>query len=259
MIGEVIDGQHRLAGLKSSDYLHAFQLPVVFMFNLEDSQKAYVFSVINSKQTRVNMSLIYDLFALSKNRSPYKTCHEVARSMNKDPNSPFYRRLKMLGKKEIGDELASISQGSFIKFTLELISVDPEKDTRLLKDNNTKLTDNNRCPLRKYFIAERDDVILKILFNMFSALSRVFRNEWNEPNKYILSKSIGFGAVIKAFPKMYEIGFSKGDLSVDFFEEQFSKVRDNFKSEGKEFTSHCYGSNEQARTKLANDITKGLD
>ena len=229
------------------------------MFNLDNSQKAYVFSVINSKQTRVNMSLIYDLFALSKNRSPYKTCHEVARSMNKDPHSPFYRRLKMLGTKSIGDELASISQGSFITFTLELISVDPDKDTRLLKDNNTKLTDNNRCPLRKYFIAERDEVILKILFNMFSALSRVFQNEWNDPRKYILSKSIGCGAVIKAFPKMYEIGLSKEDLSIDFFEDQFIKVRDKFKAEGKELTSLYYGSNEQARTKLANDFTKSLD
>ena len=88
-IGEIIDGQHRINGLKESGLASKFSLPVVFMVDLDSYQKAYVFSVINSKQVSVPSSLIYDLFALSKNRSPFKTCHEITRALNRSENSPF--------------------------------------------------------------------------------------------------------------------------------------------------------------------------
>lgn len=257
IIGEVIDGQHRLAGLKESKHIHDFQLPVVFMFNLEPSQKAYVFSIINSKQTRVNPSLIYDLFALTKTRSPYRTCHEIARTLNKDPHSPFYKRMKMLGKKEENQELASISQGTFIKYLLELISRDPDDDTRKIK-RDIELSMDDRCPLRKYFIDENDSVIYKIIFNLFSAVAKVFSMEWNNPDEYILSKPIGFGAIIKVFPTIFELGNRNGDLTESFFIEQLSKVRNQFEIDKKQITSANYGSNEQARTKLSKDIIEAL-
>ncbi len=131
IIGEVIDGQHRLLGIQHSGIMEQFTLPVVLMFGLTEEEKAYVFSIINSTQTRVSMSLIYDLFDVAKKRSPQKTCHEIARLLNSDETSPFYRRLKMLGTKE--DDLASLSQGSFIKYLLPLISSKPEEDTRVTK------------------------------------------------------------------------------------------------------------------------------
>lgn len=70
------------------------------MFDLTDEEKAYVFSIINSKQTRVNPSIVYDLFSLAERRSPQKTCHEIARGINSNPDSPFYKKLKMLGKRK---------------------------------------------------------------------------------------------------------------------------------------------------------------
>ena len=51
--------------------------------------------------------MIYDLFDLNETPSPYKTCHHIARIMNSDLDSPFYRRLKMLEKRE--DRLETIS------------------------------------------------------------------------------------------------------------------------------------------------------
>ncbi|EIQ1511884.1 hypothetical protein BBL91_08830 [Vibrio parahaemolyticus] len=253
IIGDVIDGQHRLEGLKNSDYISDFQLPVVFMFDLEPYQRAYVFSIINSKQTRVNMSLIYDLFALSKTRSPYKTCHEIARALNKESTSPFYRRLKMLGKKEEDQELASLSQGTFIKYLLELISKNPDKDSRDIK-RNIGLEDDSNLPLRRYFIDENDPVIHKIIINLFSGLREVFYQEWEDPNKFILSKSIGFGAIIKIFPKLYIAGVRENDLSREFFISEFNKIKNNLDKKGIIITSENYGSNEQARTKLAKDL-----
>ncbi len=93
------------------------------------------------------MSLIYDLFSLSKSRSPQKTIHEVARTLNNLKNSAFYNRLKMLGKKSEGQDFATLSQGTFVKYTLTLISKDPESDQIKLK-NNLQLDPMESLPLR---------------------------------------------------------------------------------------------------------------
>ena len=253
VVGEIVDGQHRLRGLIESKHIDEFEVPVVFMFDLLPSQKAYIFSIINSKQTKVSMSLIYDLFALSENRSPYKTCHEIARALNKEPYSPFYQRLKMLGRKEKSQEHASLSQGTFIKKTLELISKKPDDDTRRIKDNKS-LLDDESIPLRHYFIEERDDVIHKIILNLFRAVSIVFEEEWNNPKEFILSKSTGFSAILKVFPFLYDLGRSCGQLNEAFFIEHFEEVRRNFRKLNIKLTSDHYGSNDQAINKLANQI-----
>jgi len=246
IIGEIIDGQHRVKGIKKSNIGSDFELPVVLMFNLIEEEKAYVFSIINSKQTKVSASLIYDLFDLHEGRSPQKTCHEVARLLNKDEKSPFYRRLKMLGKKERGDELASLSQGSFVKYLLLLISKNPDDDWRTLK-REENLTDDPSLPLRYYFINNRDEIIVKLLFNLFSALSdeTTFEKEWNDPNNFIISKTVGFGAIMKAFAELYKIGANKNTLTKEFFLEVFVAVKGNLAKEGKELTSEFFPSNAQ--------------
>lgn len=260
VIGEVIDGQHRLEGLKMSNHITRFELPVVFMFNLYPEEKAYVFSIINSKQTRVNMSLIYDLFALSTKRSPYKTCHEIARALNKEENSPFHNRLKMLGKKEEGQDLASLSQGTFIKYLVELISKKPDEDTRKLKREEKLIISENeqKCVLREYFIEGQDTVIYKIILNLFSAVQNTFKEEWSQPDTYILSKAIGFGSIIKAFPEIYKKGVAEQDLSEEFFAEIFMKFKSYLEGKEIDLTSKNFGSNEQARSKLAGLISESL-
>ena len=46
--GEVIDGQHRIKGIKKSDYIDKFELPIIFMFKLIEEEKSiYIF---NDKQ-----------------------------------------------------------------------------------------------------------------------------------------------------------------------------------------------------------------
>ena len=63
--------------------------------------------------------------------------------------SPFYRRLKMLGAKNSPD--ASLSQGSFIKYLMPLISKKPDEDYIDIKLKKT-LKDDESIPLRYYFI-----------------------------------------------------------------------------------------------------------
>ena len=232
------------------------------MFDLTLEEKAYIFSTINSNQKKVDPSLIYDLFAVAKTRSPQKTVHELARVMNNTVTSPFYNRLKMLGKKTSTQEMATLSQGTFAKSILQLITRDPEEDARLIK-REMALNEDVRCPFRDYFIDDRDDVIAKILINCFTALKNVFRNEWDYPHKNILWKTTGFRAVIYALPSIIRKGHREKVLTQQFFEVCFMAFKRKLNEMNKSLTSEDYPSGgEQNQKKLAGLIVEavaGLD
>ncbi len=246
--GEIIDGQHRIEGLKKSKNIADFQLPVILMFDLVEEEKAYVFSIINSKQTPVSKSLIYDLFFLSETRSPQKTCHEIARLMNSDSESPYCKRLKMLGRKE--HEGASLSQGSFVKYLLKLITTKPDQDLVDLKLKK-KITDDPALPLRYYFINNEDNVIYKILLNLFAAVKAVFPYEWEHPDQFILSKTTGYGALMRALPVLLGQGNEGHDLSRIFFEQKMIEFRNRLEAQNLKLNSNDFPSNEQQQARLA--------
>lgn len=254
IIGDVIDGQHRLWGIERSSYVDSFMLPVVLMFDLTTEQKAYVFSTINSNQVKVSPSLIYDLFDVAKERSPHKTVHQIARVMNNSESSPFYNRLKMLGKKEANQDNATLSQGTFAKSILQLISKNPDDDARRIK-RGEKLILDNRCPLREYFIEDKDDVINKILMNCFGALKEVFQQEWKVPQKNILWKTTGFRAVVYALPSIIRKGRREKVLTKEFFMLCFSAFKEYLEKEKLTLTSKDFpGGGEQNQKVLAGKI-----
>lgn len=230
MIGDVLDGQHRILGLDRSPNQGDFDLPVVLMFDLSSDDKAFVFSIINSKQTPVSGSLIYDLFDLSKTRSPQKTCHYIAQALNSSSDSPFYRRLKMLGRREehhTEGTRVMLSQGSFAARLQELISKEPMEDARRLKVDE-KLEDDSRCPLRKYFIINDDQSLLKIVRNYFTAASEVFHDEWSdETGKMIIRKTVGYTALVIVLRHVLDDAFREKNLTQKFFAERFTQMKQN--------------------------------
>lgn len=244
---EILDGQHRVEGIRAANG-HNFELMIVVMFDLTEEEKAYIFSTINSNQTKVDRSLIYDLFELSRERSPQKTCHEIARIMNSDMESPFYQRLKMLGKK--GNQYAILSQGTFVNYLLKLITNKPQQDMIDYK-NGIKPAPNDRFVLRQHFLDNRDDIILKLMNNYFGAVCEVFSKEWNNPNKYILSKTTGYGALLKAFESFYKKGIEKKDLSKTYFINEFEKVKKYMQDENIQLTSNDIPSGEQGQSYLS--------
>ncbi len=255
ILGEIIDGQHRIKGLSASKNIDKFNLPVVFMFDLTEEEKAYVFSIINSKQTKVPMSLIYDLFELSEKRSPQKICHEIARLLNTDNQSPFYARLKMLGPKE--SNYASLSQGSFIRYLLPLITKNAMKDLLDIKANR-ELERDPSLPLRDYFIDKNDEVIYKIILNLFSGVRDVFLNEWNDSERFILSKTMGYGAILSAFPQIYQEGQNRKDLTREYFKVQFTKFESYLRNRNLDLTSAHFPSNQQMQSKLGKLILESM-
>lgn len=244
---EILDGQHRLNGIKQSG--KNFELPIVIMFNLTNEEKAYVFSTINSNQQKVDKSLIYDLFDLSKTRSPYKTCHELARLFNLKENSPFFGRLKMLEKRD--NKMQSLSQGTFVRYVSTLISDNPQKDYIDIKNNIKLQNDKPSCPLRYYFVTNQDEVIYLILSNCFTALKNVFPDEWDDPDSYILTKTVGFGAVIKFLKRrLTDIISNEKDLSISFFENVFELFKKILVDKGVHLTSDFFISGESSENEL---------
>lgn len=246
-IAEILDGQHRVEGIKAAKEFET-EMMMVIMFDLTEEEKAYVFSTINSNQKRVDKSLIYDLFDVSEERSPYKTCHEIARIMNSSENSPFYNRLKMLGKKN--GEMEFLSQGTFVTHLLRLITNTPQEDMINIK-NGKKIRENSRFIFRDFFANQKDGIILKILLNYFSAAAEVYEDEWHS-GEYILTKTTGYGALIKALPVLYRDGEKQSDLSKEYFISKFKKAKELMATDGVKLTSTYIGSGEQAQNFLAN-------
>jgi DGQHR domain-containing protein len=244
---EIIDGQHRIFALKESECADAFELPIVILFDLTEEEKAYIFSTINGNQQKVDKSLVYDLFGLAQTRSPHKTAHEIARTMNCDERSPLRNRLKMLGRMVTGEE--TLSQGAFVKYLVDLISKDPQKDL-VDEKRGLALTDDENLPFRYYYINKKDEYILKVLINYFGAFAEVFHNEWSNSRHFMLSRSTGFGAMMLALRTVAERGLFEKRLNQQYFAEIANRLKALLRREKLELTTEEFPSNIQQQRRL---------
>ncbi len=256
-IASIVDGQHRMLGLERSKNIDEFVLPVVFVLDATDEQMGLIFAIINGKQTRVSGSVIYDLFNVVEGRNPYKTCHEIARALNSDSNSPFYRRLKMLGRKIIGSN-ETLSQGTFITHLIKHISNNPSEDFNRSRSNLPPIYRPD-CVLNGYYLDNKDDVILKILLNLFSALEDVFPDEWNNPNEFILSKTTGYTGIMKALPIIIKHGLEIKKLNRDYFLLIFNQLKKDLVNENLTFIHTTFPTGNTGESRLRDKILQTFD
>jgi DGQHR domain-containing protein len=231
-IADVVDGQHRILGLTNSLAVEKFELAVIFIFDATDDQKALIFATVNGKQTKVPASLVFDLFGITEGRSPQKTAHEIAQSLNSSEFSPWYRRLKMLGKKVHSNE--SITQGMFVNTLLPLISKNPQRDRNRIKTGIPPERDD-ALVFNKYFCDKEDSTILKILLNIFSSVKLTWPEDWDNPGESILARTVGFVGIMNSIPKMVEAGNQEKNLSIEFFNRIFEDVRQTMAAQNLSF------------------------
>lgn len=258
-VADIVDGQHRIEGLKESGVMDKFTLPVVFLLDPTEEEKALIFATINGKQTTVPASLVYDLFGVTKSRSPQKTCHEIARAMNSSELSPWRGRLKMLGKKTLGTD-ESLSQGSFIKFLLPLITSNPTQDMTRIKSGEPPEV-HPHCIFNEYFNSKDDEVILKVLLNVFNAVKVTWPDEWADPSKSVLTKTTGYTGIMTALPELVKLGKKHNILSQKYFNLIFEKTKEELDSLGINLTSGYFNSSargEAAFKKHILDSTKRI-
>ena len=207
-VAKIIDGQHRIAGLK--EYLSnvPFQINVTVFVDMDIEDQAMVFATINLKQTKVTKSLAYDLYEYAQDRSPQKTCHNIAKLVNSRENSPFYKRIKILGKaRGIGPEL--ITQATFVDRLMKLITRDAMADKDALKRGKTiKKYEGKRSEsliFREYFNEGKDAEIARIVWNYYRAVAKRWPTTWDDiAQGNVLPRTTGFAAFLRLLPEIWD-------------------------------------------------------
>lgn len=245
-IASVLDGQHRIAGLQGyEDHSQPFELNISIFLELDSSSEAYIFSIVNQAQTKVNKSLVYDLYSLAKTRSPQKLCHQIAITLNDEPDSPFKNKIKRLGSAMPETKKVAITQAAFVHSLIKHISSPNSlamKDRDLYlkgKTPSTSDTEQDRMIFRKMMIEKMDAELTAIIWNYFSAVRDTWPQAWNSSDQGImLSKTNGFMAFMRFLKNVYQfLGKDSEVVGVNEFKSVLKKVRlkdddfttDNFK------------------------------
>jgi DGQHR domain-containing protein len=229
-IARIIDGQHRVDGLEGFRG-NIFDINVAVFIGADISDQAGIFSTVNLAQTKVNRSLVYDLFSLSTVRSPQKTCHEIVVTLDRESKSPFHQRIKRLGVATEGRFGETLSQATVVKALLKHISRDPTADQEELKRGRRLplcTADEMRMLIfRNFFIRSEDERIANVVWNYFEAV----RNRWpiawaSTGTGYILSRTNGFNALMRFLRPVYRsITTSEEDVSMGQSLKIFERVQ----------------------------------
>jgi DGQHR domain-containing protein len=208
---------------------------VTIFIDMEMEDQAIVFSTINLKQVPVGGSLMYDLFDYAITRSPQKSCHYVARLLNSRSESPFYRRIMILGL-ATGEPNETLTQAAFIDPVLKLIcptsaeamqdrdDLKRKKPLKLISDGEIR---TRKTIFRNMFIKEEDAKIAKLLWNYFEAVAQRWPDAWNVKKKgLILNRTTGYRALIQFLPLVILSNDLIGEVpEVAFFYDVFAKVK----------------------------------
>jgi len=192
----IIDGQHRLKGIEESGELE-MMIPVTIFIGIDQATEASIFSTVNLAQTKVNKSLVYDLFSLQRRRSPERTCHDTVVSLDRMAESPLRGRIKRLGVATEGRRGETLSQATVVKGLLPYITSDALAD----RDRGRRFgfwepvegPENRRRIFRHFFVAGEDEKILATMVNYFAAIMRKWPESWqNTGDGNILNRTNGY-------------------------------------------------------------------
>ncbi|WP_417492036.1 DGQHR domain-containing protein [Maricaulis sp.] len=217
-IARVLDGQHRIRGLKESGIaLENFEVNVCVFVDADIADQASIFATVNLAQTKVNRSLVYDLLSYSEARSPERTCHTVTVTLDKAPKSPFFEKIKRLGVATDGRFGEVLTQATVVQSLLPLVSNDVLRDRDIGKRvghwRNDRAYDRARLIFRHWFIEGDDDLIATQLMNYFEAVRRRWPEAWEVlETGNMLPRSNGFRAFMSFLRPAYNALSESGEL-----------------------------------------------
>lgn len=181
---QVIDGQHRLAGIEQAIEIESDigdqELLVTLCIGLSTKEAASIFLNINTEQKPVPKSLIYDLFgevvddeAHAVNRSA-----DLARDLNDDPESALYNMIKFPGSPR---GQGSIELSTFVSAFKEHLN----PQTGVLYTYKIKDYEKQRAAIGNFFYSIMESYNEKKL--------------WNSTTKNPFLKAAGFNGAVDFF------------------------------------------------------------
>ncbi|MEQ8220315.1 MAG: DGQHR domain-containing protein [Arenibacter sp.] len=268
-IAKILDGQHRIEGFRQAidegREIEEFDFNVTIFVDLDLDDQAQIFSVINKAQTKVNKSLVYDLYEYAKTPSPQKTAHDIIRLLNKKGESPFYKKVKILGTAR-DKENETIAQATLAELIIDSISKDPMADRNSLKKKSlfgkggleleSDRKELQRRIFRNLFINKKEEVIYQIINNYFSAIAEKWNRAWtNDPpiDKNIISKSNGIIAFFRFLRFVYN---DLGKNSELVSKEVFKAVLDKIDFKDTQFTTDIYKPGSSGQSQLYRDLVE---
>lgn len=226
----IIDGQHRIRGIEIAierlekeinkgddfakqrlDELLNIELAVSYFIDKSLEYQAMIFSTINRTQKRVSQDLVYSLFGLSSNDTPYKTALEVVLALNGHPKSPFYKRIKLYGGDYDKRISPPLSQATMIKSIVALISEtlrESENDKYRTRKELKNQKGTKFLPFRLFYANSEDYLISDCLFYYFNTVRSYLPKYWeydglSKPNN-ILQSTVGYEALLKLLVDILE-------------------------------------------------------
>jgi DGQHR domain-containing protein len=205
-IAKILDGQHRIEGLKhfTGDQ---FQVPVSIFVDADIADQSYVFATVNLAQTKVNRSLVFDLLDFARARSPQKTCHDIVVALDNHVASPFHKKIKRLGTATPGRIGETITQATFVNALLPFLSADPVTDRdRMARGKRLNHDDVSyqQTPFRWLWLDDRDTDIARILIEFFGAVSDRWPVAWrSNETGMMLTRTNGFRALMRYLRHLY--------------------------------------------------------
>lgn len=258
-VAKIIDGQHRIAGLKKArahkpdDGASEFEVIVTVFVDMDIADQALVFATINKAQTKVNKSLVYDLYEYAHSRSPQKTAHNIAVLLDQREKSPFYRKIKRLGR--ASDDLETITQATFVESLLRYVSRNPNRDADRLKRGKRLEPDkgrgSDRLLLRDMFRQERDVDMAMILWTYFSAVRSRWPSWDTVERGNILNRSTGFIALMRFFEDAYRAASSE---EPEILEEEFRRIFSRIHLEDTDFTPDRFKPGSTGQSALLREL-----
>ncbi len=208
-IAKIIDGQHRIEGLKSFNGYRPFKICVSIFVGADLATQANIFATVNLAQTKVNRSLVYDLYSYEQTRSPQKTCHDIAIALDRFKSSPFFERIKRLGTATPGRSKEVLTQAAVVESVIKYISSNPSEDrnTFLKKmfPGKARGSDIGKLIFRNMWLDKKDTEIAQILMNYFNAVRERWPNAWDDLDRQgnVLPKTNGFKALMRFLRPVY--------------------------------------------------------
>lgn len=237
---------------------------VAIFVDADIEDQARIFATVNLAQTKVNKSLVYDLFSFSTSKSPEKYAHDACIALDQTPGGPLEERIKRLGTATPGrwnEEPLShttVVEGILSHIVRDRIQLIKDRDTgrRGRRFAPVDFEEAKRLVLRRFFVEGSATDIADVLWNYFGAVANRWPEAWEVSGRgKILPRTNGYRAFMRFFRHAYNHVAAPGDVpSVEQFLQLFTRVE----LSDSDFTVDRYPPGTSGETKLFHDLMVAL-
>jgi DGQHR domain-containing protein len=241
-----------------------FDVNVAIFVDADIEDQARIFATVNLAQTKVNKSLVYDLFGFSTSKSPEKYAHEACLALDEAEESPFFERIKRLGTATPGRwneeplSQATVVEGILSHIVRDKIQLIQDRDTgrRGRRFRSVTQEEAKKLVLRKFFVEGTATDIADVLWNYFDAVKETWPSAWRVSGKgKILPRTNGYRGLMRFFRYAYNHVAAPGEIPA---KQDFAHIFARVDLDDADFTIENYPPGTSGETKLFHDLMGAL-